>query len=120
MTDVELARAVERGDVAGGAFNHADHLRVALVYLADAPTVDAAIDRMATTLRQVASAAGKPERYSQSMTEFWMYQLAAARALKPGADADALFTAYPSLLNKNLPLALSAGDAGSSVADSPR
>ena len=33
MTDAELARALERGELPNEGFHHADHLRVALVYL---------------------------------------------------------------------------------------
>ena len=33
MTDLELARALERGDVSNADFHHESHLRVAWVYL---------------------------------------------------------------------------------------
>ena len=82
MTDVELARAVERGEVPNEGFHHVDHLRVALVYLNESSTVEDAIHRMASSLRRFAAAAGKPEKYSQATTEFWIYQMAAARAAK--------------------------------------
>lgn len=108
MTDTELARALERSEVPNAGFRHADHLRVALVYLNESPTVEDAIDRMATTLRRCAASVGQPQKYSQGTTEFWMYQLAAARAVLPDADADALFAAYPRLLDKNLSAARSA------------
>jgi len=40
MTDREFTRAVERGDVPASDFHHADHLRVALVYLkGDEPVI---------------------------------------------------------------------------------
>ena len=48
-----------------------------------------------------ATSVGQAEKYSLPVTEFWMYQLAAARALAPGASADALFAACPQLLDKN-------------------
>jgi hypothetical protein len=101
MTDVELTRALERREIPNNGFHHADHLRVALVYLNEAPTVGAALDRMAATLRAFAASVGTPEKYSQSMTEFWMYQMAAARALMPGADCGALTRAFPHLLDKS-------------------
>jgi len=102
MTDTELARALEHGEIPNAGFRHADHLRVALVYLNETPTVGDAIDRMAATLCRFAASVGQPQKYSQGTTEFWMYQLAAARAVMPGADADALFAAYPRLLDKQL------------------
>jgi len=105
MTDAELARTLEHGEVPAGGFRHRDHLRVALVYLNESPTVADAIDRMADTLVRFATSAGQPQKYSQPLTEFWMYQVAAARALMPGATADALFAAFPRLLDKNLTVA---------------
>ena len=111
MTDVELARAVERGEVPNEGFHHVDHLRVALVYLNESSTVEDAIHRMASSLRRFAAAAGKPEKYSQATTEFWIYQMAAARAVMPDASAEAIFSAWPRLLDKRLILACSAVDA---------
>jgi hypothetical protein len=120
MTDTELTRALERGDVPNEGFHHGDHLRVAVVYLDESPSVAAAIDRMASTLRRFAASVGRAEKYSQATTEFWMYQLAAARALSPGATADALFRACPRLLDKDLILAYYSRDAARTrPADSP-
>src|SRR5262245_1558660 len=104
-SDIELTRNLERGEAPHDGFRHADHLRVALVYLNESATVAEAIDRMARTLRRVAASVGQPQKYSQSTTEFWMYQMAAARAVMPDASAEALFAAYPRLLDKSLILA---------------
>ena len=94
MTDTELTRALERGDVPNTGFRHADHLRVALVYLNESPTIGDAIDRMAATLRRFATSVGQPQKYSQATTEFWMHQVAAVRAVMPDASADTLFAAF--------------------------
>ena len=102
MTDVELARALERCEIPNQGFHHVDHLRVALVYLNEAPSVDAAIDRMASTLRRFAASVGQAGKYSQAVTEFWMYQMAAARAMMPSADCQDLVRTYPQLLDKSL------------------
>ena len=102
MTDVELARALERCEIPNAGFHHVDHLRIALVYLNESPSVEAAVARMASTLRRFAAAVGKAEKYSQAVTEFWMYQVAAARAMMPSADCQDLVRAYPRLLDKNL------------------
>ena len=102
MTDTELTRALECGDVPNAGFHHADHLRVALVYLNESATIGDAVERMASTLRRFAASVGQPQKYSQATTEFWVYQLAAVRAVMPGASADALFAAYPRLLDKTL------------------
>jgi hypothetical protein len=102
MTDVELARALEQGQIPNEGFHHVDHLRVAWVYLEEAPTVEDAIARMAATLRRFAASVGKPEKYSDSLTAFWMYQMAAARALMPDANCAALIARMPSLMDKSL------------------
>ena len=98
--DVELTRALERCEVPNAGFPHASHLRVAWVYLSESPTVDQALARMAATLRRFAASVGRAEKYSDAITAFWMYQMAAARALMPDASADALFAAWPHLLDK--------------------
>jgi len=102
MTDVELTRALERGDVPNQGFHHLDHLRVALVYLNESDSVDAAVARMASTLKRFAASVGHAEKYSQAVTEFWMFQMAAARAVMPLADCQDVVRAYPRLLDKNL------------------
>jgi hypothetical protein len=102
MTDVELTRALERGQIPNDGFHHVDHLRVAWVYLQEAPTVETAIARMATTLRRFAASVGKPEKYSDPLTAFWIYQMAAARAMMPGADCAAILARYTGLLDKRL------------------
>jgi len=105
MSDAELTRALERGEIPDQGFPHASHLRVAWTYLRESPTVEDAVDRMASTLRRVAASAGKAEKYSHPTTVFWMYQLAAVRVLMPDADCAAAVRAYPRLLDKNLILA---------------
>jgi hypothetical protein len=120
MTDAELTRALERGEVPNEGFHHADHLRVALVYLNESPSIDAAVGRMASTLRRFAVSVGQAGKYSQPATEFWMYQIAAARAVMPSADCDALLRAYPRLLDKSLILADDSNDAAATrTIDSP-
>jgi len=121
MTNTELTRSLERGALPDGGFGHADHLRVAWVYLEECGAADAALARMAATLRTVAAAAGKPDKYSDAVTAFWVYQLASARALRPGAGIDAVIRDCPRLLDKNLVLAYYSADGSSSgSADSPR
>jgi hypothetical protein len=100
--DAELARALERCEIPNEGFRHASHLRVALVYLDESASVDEAISRMAATLQRFATSVGHSRKYSQAQTEFWMYQMAAARAMMPGADCDELLRAYPRLLDTNL------------------
>jgi hypothetical protein len=114
--DVELARTLERCEVPNEGFPHASHLRVAWVYLNESATVDQAIERMADTLRRFAVSTGKTEKYSEATTVFWMLQIAAARAVMPGAGFDAVLRAYPRLLDKNL---IRADDPNHVIASGP-
>ena len=100
--DIELARAIERCEIPNEGFPHASHLRVAWVYLNESASVDQALERMAATLRRFTVSAGQPEKYSDATTVFWMRQVAAARAVMPGAGFDAVLRAYPRLLDKHL------------------
>ncbi len=68
MTDVELTRALERGEIANEDFHHASHLHVAWVYLAESSSVRQAASKMRNTLRRFAAAAGKPEKYHETIT----------------------------------------------------
>jgi hypothetical protein len=108
MTDVELARALERCEIPNEGFPHASHLRVAWVYLEECASVEEACERMAATLRRFAAAVGKPEKYHQTMTVFWTRALAAARCGAPApvtATFEAVVSRCPELLDKDLLLA---------------
>jgi hypothetical protein len=118
--DVELTRALERCEVPNAGFPHASHLRVAWVYLSESPTVDQALARMAATLRRFAASVGRAEKYSDAITAFWMYQMAAVRAVMPGADVDDVLRAFPRLLDKDLiASAPRAADSSSDPSDQP-
>jgi hypothetical protein len=121
MTDAEMTRALERGELPGAGFHHADHLRVAWAYLEECGSADAALARMAATLRAFAASVGKPGKYSDALTAFWIYQLASVRALLPGAGIDTVFRVCPRLLDKDLVLAYYSADvAPPGSADPPR
>jgi hypothetical protein len=93
--DVELTRALERCEPPDAGFPHASHLRVAWVYLNESASADEALARMARTLRRFAAAVGHAEKYSDAITAFWMYQVAAVHAVMPSASFDDVARAYP-------------------------
>ena len=84
MTDSELARALERGEIANENFPHASHLHVAWVYLSESSSVKEAASKMRETLRRFASSAGKLEKYHETITLFWVHLLARAHAAASG------------------------------------
>ena len=102
MTDVELARALERGEIKD--FHHASHLHVAWVYLAESASVQEAANKMRRTLRRFAAAAGKPEKYNETITLFWVHLLSHAYAASRGERLEDTVHANPQLLEKNFPL----------------
>jgi hypothetical protein len=103
MTDVELARALERGEIVNEDFHHVSHLHVAWVYLSESRSVNEAADKMRNTLRNFASSASKPEKYHETITLFWIYFLSRLHA--SGKSLEEIVRANPRLLAKNFPLA---------------
>jgi hypothetical protein len=99
MTDIELTRALERGDVANETFGHVSHLHVAWVYLSESSSVNEAADK----IRKFASSAGKPEKYHETITLFWIYLLSRLHASEKSLQE--ILRANPRLLAKNFPLA---------------
>jgi hypothetical protein len=103
MTDVELTRALERGEIKD--FHHASHLHVAWVYLTESSSVQQAAKKMRNTLRRFAAAAGKPEKYHETITLFWVHLLSRAQAASRAERLEDVVHANPKLLEKNFPLA---------------
>jgi hypothetical protein len=68
----DLMAAFEAGTLDPAAFRHADHVQLAWAHLRhDAPP--RALDRFCAGLRRLAAAAGKPERYHETIT--WAFLL---------------------------------------------
>jgi len=105
MTDVELTRTLERGEIANENFHHVSHLHVAWVYLAESSSVQQAANKMRDTLRRFAVAAGKPQKYHETITLLWVHLLSHAHAASDGERLEEIVHANPQLLEKNLPLA---------------
>jgi hypothetical protein len=80
MTDAAFARAFDRGEVAPADFDHRAHMRVAWVYLRESPSLDGAVARMRAAIKRFAAAAGKSDKYHETITVAWMILLSDARA----------------------------------------
>jgi hypothetical protein len=104
MTDTELTRALERGEIANEEFHHAAHLHVAWTYLAESACADEAAAKMSVTLRRFAAAAGKPDKYHETMTRFWVQLLSKIRAATEGLPLEMIVQLNPNLLSKDFPL----------------
>jgi hypothetical protein len=105
MTDMELTRALERGEIANEDFHHVSHLHVAWVYLAESSSVRQAANKMRDTLRRFAATAGKPQKYHETITLFWVHLLSRTHADSGGERLEEIVRANPQLLEKNFPLA---------------
>jgi hypothetical protein len=110
MTDVELTRALERGEIANQDFHHASHLHAAWVYLVESSSIDQAAIKMRNTLRRFAASAGKPEKYHETITLFWVHLLSGAHAGSCGASLEEILHANPQLLEKNFPFTYYSAD----------
>jgi hypothetical protein len=62
-------------------------------------------NKMRDTLRQFAAAAGKPQKYHETITLFWVHLLSRAHAASHGERLEEIVHANPQLLEKNFPLA---------------
>jgi len=105
MTDVELTRALERSEIANENFHHISHLHVAWVYLAESSSMQQAANKMRDTLRRFAATAGKPEKYHETITLFWIELLSSAYTATRGGRLEDIVRANPHLLEKNFPFA---------------
>jgi hypothetical protein len=72
MKERDFVAAVESCTLAGSDFRHADHVRLAWIYLRDYPLLDA-IARFTAVLRHFAAHHGVPGKYHETIT--WAYLL---------------------------------------------
>jgi hypothetical protein len=72
MNDREFIAAFEACEIANSEFHHADHIRLAWLYLREFALLDA-IERFTASLRRFAAHHGKAERYHETVT--WAYML---------------------------------------------
>lgn len=104
MTDDEFLRAFADGTIANHEFRHRDHLRLAWLQVTRLGTEDAA-EAVTQGIRRFAAAQGVPDKYHETMTQFWVRVVAYMATARPDLDEFDLFLeAFPQLLDKGLPL----------------
>jgi len=104
MTDVELTRALEHGQIANDKFHHLQHLHVAWVYLSESSSPGEAAAKMRCTLQKFAASVGHAEKYHETITRFWVLLLDFLRAANCGHTLEDIVHANPRLLEKDFPL----------------
>jgi hypothetical protein len=72
MNDREFVAAVESCTIPCGAFRHADHVRLAWIYLRSYTLIEA-IERFTGSLQRFAAHCGVPGKYHETIT--WAYLL---------------------------------------------
>ncbi len=97
MTDEELVRAFEAGEMPAGGFPHTAHVRVAWWYLGR-HSLPAALERFSTALRRFAAAQGKPERYHETITVAYVLLINERLDQSPRTGWEQFASANPDLL----------------------
>lgn len=98
--DEDLA-AFEAGALDLAAFSHRDHLRMGFELARRAPFTEAT-DRFARALRRLATAAGKADRYHDTVTVAFMALIAERLGEAPGQDFAAFEAANPDLFDRRV------------------
>lgn len=68
LPDDEFLNLFETAEIAPQTFNHEAHLRAAFLLLKDAGEFAPALDRMSTGVKRIATKAGVPEKYHETIT----------------------------------------------------
>src|SRR5215813_8520772 len=100
LDDRDFVRRVEACDYPNDRFTHADHLRLAWIYVRDAGP-ESAEARIVETIRRFARSLDHPEKFHETMTRGWLRLVAVAEAATPGLDDfDEFLAAHVWLLNR--------------------
>lgn len=97
-SDAAFLAAFEAGQRPGGVFRHADHLRLAWLYLRR-DGVALGEERIAAGIRRFAAAQGAVGLYHETLTRAWVRLVAAALAANPQLGS------FPQFLDANPQLA---------------
>ena len=103
LSDEEFIATFERAGFAGNDFPHRAHLRMAWLYVSHLGP-EAAIDRAAGGIRNLAQANGQSTLYHDTLTRAWVYLVAAAVATSPSLTFTEFVAGNPQLLDKQLVL----------------
>lgn len=85
MTNSEIIRRFENGEVPPEFFHHADHVRLAFAYLSEHPPL-VALEKFAAAIRQFAASVGKPERYNETITFAYLFLIRERMAACPSKN----------------------------------
>ena len=104
--DQAFRRAFEAFEIAPEAFDHAAHVRLAYIYLCDENGVEAAAERMKTSLLRFLNHLGIGEaKYHDTITRAWITAVAHFMAREESYDSGSAFISrHPQLLDSKIML----------------
>jgi hypothetical protein len=97
MSD-EFVNAFQSCQLAGDAFHHRDHVRMAFLYLSRHPTLEA-IRQFSSDLARFAASKGKPERYHETITWALLLLIRERIARADGEEWEGFAARNPDLLD---------------------
>jgi len=102
LGDEEFVRGFENCELKHGTFHHADHIRLAWIYL-KRHGVSGAEERLLAGIRKMAQHAGAPQKFLYTATIAWTRLVATAQNQNPASDNFSEWARlHPELLDKNL------------------
>jgi hypothetical protein len=102
LGDEEFVRAFESCELDGELFHHADHVRLAWIYISQYGE-QAATELMLTGIRLFADHIGKLQKFHYTQTCAWVRLIAAAHRSSPDLTSFAEFVGtHPHLLDANV------------------
>jgi hypothetical protein len=100
LTDEEFAAAVEGCTLSPDFFAHADHVRLAWMFIREQP-IELASLRMAMAIRCYATSLGAAEKYHETITRAWMQLVAdAVENAPPNESFEDFMARCPDLFDK--------------------
>jgi flavin reductase len=114
LDDHEFIATFERGGFGGDDFPHKAHIRMAWLYVTRLGP-EAAIDRAAGGIRELAKANGQPTLYHDTLTRAWVYLVADAVTRSPSDSFEEFLARNPRLLDTRLLLEYYSPDVLSSA-----
>lgn len=100
LSEEEFVEAFESCRLPASSFHHADHVRLAWIYLRSLSEAEAAA-RIAESIRRFAAQIGKSEKFHVTMTLAWLRLVAAALKTTPaGTGFSDFLVATPHLLDQ--------------------
>ena len=103
MTDDDFVRAFLDGSLPPTQFHHRDHLRLSWVLIRRDGVAEAA-RAITAGIQRFATQYGQSQKYHETLTRFWIRLVGHMVEARPDiGDFAAFLTAFPQLLDKDLP-----------------